>query len=121
MDQRSLMSRLISKIGKLILKPAAPFIKRQFNEEVYRRTKLSLIDRTNPEDIFIVGYPKSGNTWIQNMVAGVVFGVNPVLTPDTLIQDLVPDVHYRLYYKRYGTPMFFKSHHLPRPEYKRVI
>ncbi len=27
------------------------------------------------EDVFIVGYPKSSNTWLQNLVAGVVYGV----------------------------------------------
>ena len=29
------------------------------------------------EDIFIVGYPKSGNTWFQNLVVGAVYGMDP--------------------------------------------
>ncbi|MBU6402678.1 MAG: hypothetical protein KGS61_20345, partial [Verrucomicrobia bacterium] len=70
-------------------------------------------------DIFIVGYPKSGNTWFQDLVAGVVFGVMPEWAPPELVQELVPDVHARPYYRRYATPTFFKSHHLPRPEYRR--
>jgi hypothetical protein len=72
-------------------------------------------------DIFIVGYPKSGNTWTQNLVAGLVCGVDPEYTADRLVQELVPDVHYKRYYRRYYTPMFFKSHHMPRPEYRRVV
>ncbi len=73
------------------------------------------------EDVFVVGYPKSGNTWFQNIVAGLIYGVDPEYAPDTLIQELVPDIHYKRYYKRFGDPMFFKSHHLPRPEYRRVV
>ncbi len=112
-------------IDGLILKPTpgspAPFTESQFEQEVYRRTGLSPIYRTEPEDIFIVGYPKSGNTWMQNLVAGVVYGIDARLTPDSLIQDLVPDVHSQPWYRRHGRPMFFKTHHLPRPEYRRVI
>jgi len=79
---------------KPILGSPAPFTESQFEQEVYRRTGLSAIDRTDPEDIFIVGYPKSGNTWMQNLVAGVIYGIDARLAPDSLIQDLVPDVHF---------------------------
>ena len=79
------------------------------------------IAQTEPADVFIVAYPKSGMTWFQNLVAGAIYGFDPEQTPDRLIQDLVPDVHYKSCYKRYRTPMFFKSHHLPRPEYRRVV
>jgi hypothetical protein len=58
---------------------------------------------------------------MQNLVAGVVFGIVPHLTPDSLVNELVPDVHDRSFYRRYCTPMFFKSHHLPRPDYRRVV
>lgn len=72
------------------------------------------------DDVFIVGHPKSGSTWFQNLVAGVVYGVDPEFAPYALIRDLVPG-HAQKYYKRYGTPTFFKSHHPPQPQYKRVI
>jgi hypothetical protein len=73
------------------------------------------------EDVFIVGYPKSGNTWFQDLVTMVIYGVPPSLSPPLLAQTLVPDVHARPFFQRYATPMFFKSHHLPRPEYRRVV
>lgn len=84
-------------------------------------TDLVPITRFCEEDIFIVGYPKSGNTWFQNLVSSLNFGIIPELTPDILIQDLVPDVHAKSFYRRYKTPTFFKTHHLPRAEYRRVI
>ena len=74
-----------------------------------------------PQDVFIVGYPKSGNTWFQHLISGVVHGVDARLSPPLLANDLVPDVHYNTFYRRYSTPMFFKSHHLPRPDYRRVV
>jgi hypothetical protein len=74
-----------------------------------------------PEDVFIVGFPKSGNTWFQDLVMSVMYGVSPAYAPPTLAQELVPDVHWKPFYRRHATPMFFKSHHLPRPEYKRVV
>lgn len=75
----------------------------------------------SPDDIFIVGYPKSGNTWFQHLVAGVVYGVDPKWAPISAVQDLVPDASALKYYRRHATPMFFKEHSLPRPEYRRVV
>ena len=74
-----------------------------------------------PEDVFIVGYPKSGNTWFQHLVSGIVHGVDARTSPPLLANDLVPDVHFNDFYRRYSTPMFFKSHCLPRPDYRRVV
>lgn len=85
------------------------------------RTGLIPISEHAADDVFIVGYPKSGNTWFQNLASGVVFGVNPLFAPDPLVQELVPDVHYKRYYRRYWDPMFFKSHHMPQPDYARVV
>ena len=80
-----------------------------------------LMTECKEEDVFIVGYPKSGNTWFQELAAGTVYGLVPQYGPPTLVQDLVPDVHFRPHYRRYATPTFFKSHHLPRTEYRRVV
>lgn len=74
------------------------------------------------DDIFIVGYPKSGNTWFQNLVAGVVHGVMPDFAPPALAHRvLIPDVHSEQHYIRFSTPTFFKSHHLPQAKYRKVV
>ena len=110
---RTVRSLLLSPIKKLVkgYLPATPITPAGFTP----------IRESRPEDVFIVGYPKSGNTWFQNLVSGVVYGADPELTPDSVIQELVPDVHAKQYYKRFATPTFFKSHDLPGPEHQRVV
>jgi hypothetical protein len=93
----------------------------QLAKEIRSLTGQLPITEFDERDIFLAGFPKSGNTWMQNLAAGVLYGIDPELTPDSLIQELVPDVVYKRYYKRFSTPMVFKSHDLPRPDYRRVI
>ena len=83
--------------------------------------QLEIIGNWSPRDIFVVGYPKSGNTWFQNLVAACMFGADPAMTPDCLIQDMVPDVHYKHFIRRYREHMVFKTHGLPDREYRRVV
>ena len=35
------------------------------------------IHDTSASDIFVCSYPRSGVTWFQNLIAGVVHGVDP--------------------------------------------
>lgn len=94
---------------------------KEYKASLEKRDFLVPIEATKPEDIFIVGYPKSGNTWMQSLVSGLLYGIDSQYLPDRLAQEIVPDVHAREFYKRFGDPTFFKSHHLPKPEYRRVI
>ncbi|MDQ6632934.1 MAG: sulfotransferase domain-containing protein [Verrucomicrobiota bacterium] len=90
--------------------------------EILAQESLLPITSFQTEDVFMVAYPKSGNTWLQNLTAGIIYGVIPEYAPPLLAHyDLIPDVHFKHFYKRYSDPMFFKSHHLPKPEYRRVI
>jgi len=93
-----------------------------FNAKLQSLTGLVPNSEIFENDVIIVGYMKSGTTWFRNLVAGVIYGVDPELAPYKLVWDLVPNYGpKRPYYKRYSTPMYFKSHDLPQPKFKRVV
>jgi len=88
--------------------------------QLARSLHLTPMTEHHPDDIFVVGFPKSGNTWFQNLVAGLVYGVRLEYMPFELINEIVPTMG-RKYYRRYTTPMYFKSHYLPEPDFRRVV
>ena len=73
------------------------------------------------DDIYIVGFPKSGCNWLQNVAAGLFYGVSPGELPDSLIQELVPDIDYYRHYQRHFPTCVFRTHKLPQPEFRRVV
>ena len=75
---------------------------------------------TDTDDIFIVGYPKSGNTWMQNMTAAILYGINLEWVSYDLVNSLVPDTANK-FYRRFHTPMCFKTHLQPASQFKRVV
>ena len=91
------------------------------SSEIWKQGGFTSIANFQANDIFLVGFPKSGNTWMQNLVAGVLFGMDTNFLTDKLAQLLVPNVHGFGYYKRVSDFTCFKSHFLPRPEYRRVV
>lgn len=107
----------------LRLPPLAP-LKRAIDREIDKtiRTLTGLVPRTecSEEDVFLVGYPKSGTTWFRTLVAGVMFGVDPEQARFGLITDVVPGPTYR-YYKRYATPTAFLWHGLPGSTHRNVV
>lgn len=93
-----------------------------FTERLRALTGLIPKSEVRDEDVFIIGFQKSGTNWVRNLVAGVIYGADPEFMPYSLLRDLIPNrVPKEPYYKRYATPTFFKVHDLPRPEYKRVV
>lgn len=111
---------LILRAFRPLTDPVKRYIDHKINSKICDVTGLVPNTVFAEDDVFIVGYPKSGNTWFQNLVAGVIYGIDPEYAPYSLVSDLIPG-HRKRYYRRYRTPMFFKSHYLPRPEYKRVV
>lgn len=91
------------------------------NGLVSARTGLIPIGQYDSQDVFIAGFPKSGNTWFQLITVALLYGFNAEWVPDSVVQDLVPDMHFKSFYRRYSTPMFFKTHNPPLPEYRKVV
>lgn len=90
-------------------------------EEYLKAENFIPISHSENQDVFIASYPKSGVTWLQNLIAGVLLDTtSPNLTPK-LVSEIVPDVHAKTCYKRIFKRMFFKTHFLPQPNYKKVI
>ncbi|MBL86697.1 MAG: hypothetical protein CMO82_08585 [Winogradskyella sp.] len=74
----------------------------------------------NDEDVFIIGYPKSGNTLLQHIVAHLVYGLRND-APKSLINSCVTEFYNNPVFFRHDKRHFFKSHELPKKEFKKVI
>ncbi len=113
--------RRITKIFAGESASLAPALSPEAVKEFCAATGLRPIDQFAEKDVFIVGYPKSGNTWMLYLVAGAFYGTDLQVASDALIQDLAPDVHFKKFFKPWFPVTFFKSHFLPRPDYRKVI
>jgi hypothetical protein len=74
-----------------------------------------------PDDLFLVSYPKSGNTWTRFLVANLVY---PERNPDFAnINILLPDVEgmFKRDLDRLSRPRILKSHQYFDPRFPKVI
>ncbi|MGA2425211.1 MAG: sulfotransferase domain-containing protein [Terriglobales bacterium] len=74
-----------------------------------------------PDDVFLVSYPKSGNTWTRFLIANLVY---PEKNPDfSNINDLLPDPEAMSVrdLERAPRPRILKSHQYFDPRYPKVI
>lgn len=74
-----------------------------------------------PEDVFLVSFPKSGNTWTRFLIANLLHPETSVGFDN--IANLIPDVEStaKRVFDRAARPRVIKSHHVFLPEYPRVI
>lgn len=73
------------------------------------------------DDVWVVSYPKSGNTWTRFLIANLV--ARDTAVDWTNIERLVPDIYAGRdsLYRSLPRPRYFKSHESYRPEYRRVV
>ena len=77
--------------------------------------------RVFPDDVFIVSYPKSGNTWTRFLIANLIY---PEKHPDfTNINELVPDPEgvTKRHLEELPRPRYIKSHAYFDHRYPKVI
>lgn len=74
-----------------------------------------------PDDIFLVSFPKSGNTWTRFLLGNLMNPDKPVGFAD--IESVVPDIAVfpRADFRRLQRPRLIKSHDCFDPRYRRVI
>ena len=89
---------------------------------VFGRYKLS--ERALPirtDDIFVVSFFKSGNTWTRFLLANLLYPERPVTF--TNIERSFPDIYQFQYqdYRKLPSPRVIKSHECFDPRYGRII
>lgn len=88
--------------------------------EIIRGRQLGRNVQVFNSDIFIVSYPKSGNTWTKFLIANLIsitdVNFNNI---DTIIPNIYRNKDKELIKKK--QPRFLKSHEYFNPKYKKVI
>lgn len=74
-----------------------------------------------PDDVFLVSYPKSGNTWTRFLVANLAYPQEPVNFAN--INRLIPDPEAlsKRVMRRLPRPRYIKSHQYFDPRYPKVV
>jgi len=95
----------------------------RFRRVVGRRlsgVKLYLPNEVFSDDVYLVSYPRSGNTWTRLLVGNYITEGNCTRNS---VPDIVPDIHWgdRSVCDGLARPRFIKSHVAYVPEYPKVV
>src|SRR5437588_5980082 len=72
-----------------------------------------------PDDVFIVSYPKSGNTWARFLIGNLFHDDEPVTFAN--VEERVPSIYVHPDRALRRLPRILKSHECFDPRYRRVI
>src|ERR1039458_2642310 len=74
-----------------------------------------------PDDVFLVSYPRSGNTWTRFLIGNLVHQDEPVTF--TNVESRIPEIYLfpDRVLRRLPHPRMLKSHECFDPRYKRII
>jgi hypothetical protein len=74
-----------------------------------------------PDDVFLVSYPRSGNTWTRFLIANLLYPGEPCTFAN--IESRIPEIYFNPDWKlrRLPRPRILKSHQAFDPRYRRII
>lgn len=74
-----------------------------------------------PDDIFLVSYPRSGNTWTRFLLGNLIDTKEPVTFSN--IESRIPEIYFNRdrFLRQLPRPRMLKSHECFQPHYPRVI
>jgi hypothetical protein len=74
-----------------------------------------------PDDVFLVSYPRSGNTWIRFLLGNLIHPNDPVTFSN--VESRIPEIYFNRdrFLRHLPRPRMLKSHECFQPHYPRVI
>ncbi len=74
-----------------------------------------------PDDVFLVSYPRSGNTWTRFLISNLVHPTDP--TTFANVESRIPEIYFNPDHvmRRLPRPRILKSHECFQPHYRRII
>jgi len=74
-----------------------------------------------PDDVFLVSYPRSGNTWTRFLLGNLLYPNEPVSFSN--IESRIPEIYFNRdrFLRQRPRPRVLKSHECFQPHYPRVI
>jgi len=90
----------------------------------YQRSPSNLVEagliKIQSDDVFLVSFPRSGNTWIRYMLANLIFPECDWTVEN--IHQVVPDIYETSFESSFDVyPRIIKSHERATKQYKKVI
>ena len=74
-----------------------------------------------PDDVFLVSYPRSGNTWARFLIGNLIHRREP--TTFANVESRIPEIYFNPDHvmRRLARPRILKSHECFQPHYPRII
>ncbi len=74
-----------------------------------------------PDDVFLVSYPRSGNTWTRFLLGNLLHQDSPVTFSN--VETRIPEIYFNRdrFMRELPRPRMLKSHECFQPHYPRVI